>query len=281
MSKLATTFNINGYISYFSNQGKTTRLAFLVLNNIYHSLISSKAIHPNIGASGLTIHGTGSDLDIFNVYIHPGSEQSSITNTDFCKIIANCNQDIIVLCDFNSKNLIWGSPIACNRGRVVEQFMEESKLISLNDGLSIFIHMGFNTPSWLVITLVPEHIVSKCVWEVINDLNSDHLPVLTQYKVNNAWRNISTRKPKWNLNKANWPLFKSLCGQLKMEDFKTNNTDNNNNNLISKIILIADITIPLSALTNRKKAVPWWSTEIGNLIKDRNKSRSIMGKTFY
>ena len=42
-----------------------------------------------------------------------------------------------------------------------------------------------------------------------------------------------------NLNKANWPLFKSLCGQLKIEDFKTNNIDNYNNNFISKIISIA------------------------------------------
>ena len=65
--------------------------------------------------------------------------------------------------------------------------MEESKLIVLNNGSSTFTHTGCNTPSLLDITLLPEHMVPKCVWEVLNELSSDHLPILIQYKVGNDW----------------------------------------------------------------------------------------------
>ena len=53
-------------------------------------------------------------------------------------------------------------------------------------------------PSWLDISLVSDHMVSKCEWEVLNDLNSDHLPILTHYNVDIVWKGDSTNKPKWN-----------------------------------------------------------------------------------
>ena len=126
------------------------------------------------------------------------------------------------------------------------------------------------------ITLVPDHIVANCVWEVLNELGSDHFPILTRYMVDNAWRNISNPKPKWKLKNANWCLFKSLCDKLKIEDFKNNNIDKYNNNLIDKIISISNKSIPISSMTNHKRAVPWWSMDISKLIKDRNRARSKM-----
>ena len=42
----------------------------------------------------------------------------------------------------------------------------------------------------LDITLGPDHMVANCVWEVLNELGSDQFPILTQYMVDNAWKNI-------------------------------------------------------------------------------------------
>ena len=114
--------------------------------------------------------------------------------------------------------------------------MEQNKLLCLNDGSATYISNCYNTPSWLDITLVPDHMVANCVWEVLHELGSDHFPILTQYKVDNAWRNISNPKPKWKLKNANCPLFKSLCDKRpKIEDLENNNIDSYNNNLIDKL----------------------------------------------
>ena len=43
-------------------------------------------------------------------------------------------------------------------------------------------------------------------------------------------------------------------------------------------MFIANKAIPIAAMNNRKKSVPWWSNELGNLIKKRNKARSTMQK---
>ena len=152
------------------------------------------------------------------------------------------------------------------------------KLICLNNGLPTFFHDGYNTPSWLDISLVSDDMVSKCEWEVLNDLNSDHLPILTHYNVDIVWKGDSTNKPKWNLHKANWPLFTSLCKDIKLNDFKSNNIDKYNDDLVNRIMFIANKAIPIAAMNNRKKSVPWWSNELGNLIKKRNKARSTMQK---
>ena len=65
---LATTFNINGYTSYYSSEGNATRggLAFFILNNISHTLMPPVTGNTNFQASGIAIHGRGGDLNIMN-----------------------------------------------------------------------------------------------------------------------------------------------------------------------------------------------------------------------
>ena len=140
--------------------------------------------------------------------------------------------------------------------------MELNKLICLNDGSPTFIHNGNASLSWLDIALVSDHMVPSCEWEVLNELNSDHSPVLTQYNVGNIWNNLPTTKPKWNLSKANWPLFTSLCKDINIKDCKSNNIDTYNDNLIDNILMIADKSIPKVTISNRTKSVPWWSNEL-------------------
>ena len=125
----------------------------------------------------------GGDLNIINCYIHPGAGKNTLTIEDFNKLIAKGNKETIIVGDFNSKNVVWGSAYTCNQGRVIEDFMENNKLLCLNDGSATYIFNSHNTPSWLDITLVPDHMVANCVWEVLNQLGSDHFPILTQYIV--------------------------------------------------------------------------------------------------
>ena len=120
----------------------------------------------------------------------------------------------------------------------------------------LLFHNGFNARSWLGNTLVLSHVVTKCEWEVLNDLSSDHIPVLTYRNVDSQWKNIPIIKPKWNLTKADWNLFSKLCNGIKLENYKSNTIDLYNDNLINKILNIANKTFPIPAMTNRKMSVP-------------------------
>ena len=185
-------------------------LAFFICNDISHSQIPPKFTHPSIEASGITIHERGQDVYVFNFYIHPGSMQNQITINDFSKIISNYNNNTILVGDFNSKNVMWGSPITCSKGEVIDEFMNKNDLICLNDGTSTFLHNGHHVSSWLDLTLISNGLVAMCEWEVLNDFRIDHIPILTCLNVDGHWKGVPISKPKWNLNKANWPLFNKL-----------------------------------------------------------------------
>ena len=119
-------------IKIFHLGGGGGGLAFFIRDDIPHAAIAPKKYsHLSVESSGVTIFGRGQDLDIFNIYIHPGANQTSITVRDFSKIVENHNQNTIIVGDFNSKNILWGSPYTCSKGNVIAEFMELNKLISV------------------------------------------------------------------------------------------------------------------------------------------------------
>ena len=142
-----------------------------------------------------------------------------------------------------------GSPFTCSEGKIIEDFMDFYKFTCLDNGSPTFFHDGPNTPSWLDISMVSDHMVSKYEWEVLNDLYSVHLPILTHHNVDIVWKVVLTIKLKWNLNKANCPFSK----YIKINYLNSNNIDKYNDTLVNKIISIANKPIPVAAMTNRKR----------------------------
>ena len=69
--------------------------------------------------------------------------------------------------------------------------------------------LPFYVSSWLDLTLVSNGLVTMCVCEVLNDFSSENMPILC-LNVDAHWKDVSISKPKWNLNKANWPIFNKL-----------------------------------------------------------------------
>ena len=123
--------------------------------------IPPKFTHPSIEASGITIHGRRQDVNVFNFSIHTGSMQNQITINVFSKIISNYNNNTILVGHFNSKNVMWGSPMTCSKGEVIEEFMNKNDLICLNDGTSTFLHNSHHFSSWLDLTLVSSGLVAS------------------------------------------------------------------------------------------------------------------------
>ena len=94
------------------------------------------------------------------------------------------------------------------------------------------------------LTLVSDNLCPICDWEILNNLNSDHLPIITHLNTNNNWKDNDIFIPKWNFNKANWFKFKTECNNININTIKNNNQDIFYDKLIKTINDIADKHIP-------------------------------------
>ena len=103
----------------------------------------------------------------------------------------------------------------------------------------------YSTWSHLELTLISDNLSPSCEWEVLNKLNSDHLPIITKFNINSQWKNKHLFIPKWNFKKANWSNFKVECNNINVDKIKNNSIDIFNDNLIKTITDIADKYIPV------------------------------------
>ena len=126
--------------------------------------------------------------------------------------------------------------------------------------------------------LISDNLAPSCEWEVLNKLNSGHLPVITKFNINNQWKNKNLFIPKWNLKKAHWSNFKEECNNINVDNIKNNNIDIFNDNLFKTITDIADKYIPKTNKPSTHKSVPWWNNTLQKLIINRNKSRKQLQK---
>ena len=188
-----------------------------------------------------------------------------------------CN-DTIIVGDFNSYNTLWGSRYTSNQGSVVEEFLDLNDLVCLNDDSPTFISDIHGTFSCIDLSLVSSKIASKCEWQVINDLNSDHYPIVIKYNIISDWSDSPKHIPKWKLDKANWKGFFDSCLNLDHASLFSDNIDLFNKNITEAINYVAKRCIPETKAFSSLKNVPWWNDDLAKSIKSRNKLRRKLQK---
>jgi hypothetical protein len=100
--------------------------------------------------------------------------------------------------------MLWGSDKDSPQGVVIEEFLNNYNLVCLNDGSSTFlsdINSSFK-PTAIDLTITSPSIGANAQWEVINTLNSDHLPIITSYHTQYKCNEDIIFTPKWKFSKA-------------------------------------------------------------------------------
>ena len=87
----------------------------------------------------VSIHGPTETINLYNIYVHPGAMNKGITLANYLKIISNSSNKLVLLGDFNCKNVIWVSNETNTQGDIVSSLMEKFKLFCLNDGSGTFL----------------------------------------------------------------------------------------------------------------------------------------------
>lgn len=202
-------------------------------------------------------------LHICNIYIPPNSE---INSTELNNLIEQIPKPRIILGDFNSHNIIWGSDTTNPKGRILDSLMDKCNLIALNNGEKTRFNSFSGTSSVLDLSFCDPSLSTSFSFEVLPYLyGSDHFPIkLTSEQQPNSCTNPIQ---KWNLKKADWPLFRSI---VENEISQCQIHDNINKTVevfTETLIKAAEKAIGKTSYIKNRNPVPWWSPECEKALK--------------
>ena len=114
-------------------------------------------------------------------------------------------RNLFILGDFNCHHPLWELRGTSDpHGEEVFDWVISSDLLPLNDP---------DTPTLLYRSssdnsFAPSSLALSCFWEVLQDLGSDHLPILLSVPLSPTYR-PNKRPPSFNFQKASWDGFAS------------------------------------------------------------------------
>lgn len=214
-------------------------------------------------------------ITICNIYL-PNSISLNIAELD--NILAQLPKPFIILGDFNSHNNLWGSTTADRRGKLIEEWLDNhNDLVILNTGTPTHFNVSNGTESVIDLSFASTDIATKLSWASMQDLyDSDHYPLSINWSIQQ--QKIEQRnRPKWIINRANWPLFQYIINNninnLKVLDSPQQYEINTIvGEFITLITEAAKQAIPQTTGKVMKRQVPWWNEECTNAIKEKKRA---------
>lgn len=193
--------NIPGFTVYTKNREDNTGggVAILIKNNIEHIPLAIQTV--NLEATAIKIkNGT----IIASIYQPPNKE---FLTRDLEEILT-MSKKIIAAGDYNAKHTAWGNNMTNSHGRrLYEHHLRQQYLIESPNSYTHYPYNG-SQPSIIDLTIVRN--VTITTPEVIDDLDSDHLPIIFQI---HGQQNRTPHKKIFNYAAADWAQFKTIINE--------------------------------------------------------------------
>ena len=181
----------------------------LVKNGLTYSSLSTQSlssIDPSSDYLAITVKIKGaSPIHLFNVYVAPIRSSSNSRPKSFSPFLLPSSSTTYIFGDFNGHHLSWDSHSPEDQsGEDLFNWLLSSDLLPLNNPEHhTLLHRATGNRSSPVLFLVPARIASKCTWQTVPDLGSDHLPISITIPTSPLINSIH-RPPSFNYNKARW-----------------------------------------------------------------------------
>ena len=187
-----------------------------------------------------------------------------------------------VICgDFNAHHVSWDEYFqGMHRGVELYNWVEENEMAVLNDGKPTRAARfqqwcGLSAPD---ITIVNSEAADRISWQPLNELSSDHSPIIIKWnqlvKTERAQRRV---RP--NFQKANWNLFRACLAEYQPLIEAVTDPVTKLKTFVDCVQKAAAIAVPQKVC--RKKETPWMNAELKTLIQERNRLRQDMGGNRY
>lgn len=253
--------NYNMYYKNFTpSQRARGGVATLVNKNT-----SSKEIvlNTNFQAIAVSIHFP-IKICVCNIYIPP---HQLFTKQELLDLIKQLPKPMILCGDFNAHNELWGSGRKNRNGSIIESAMDYLDLNIFNNSFSPTHFSSFNGSfSFIDLTITSPELQYQYNWKTHTDLcSSDHFPII----LTSLQKILTSKRPKWLIDKADWHLYQT---NLNFDNITNEDVNISCEQITNAILQSAELSIPKSSHTPKRPPVPWWSKEISQSIKNRNKS---------
>ena len=262
--------HISGYTMYNCNYKNCQGILTLIRNDIEATVINKTA--SDIDHQMIQVWPRGKKnvkYTLHNIY-YPNKSNNKFPEMD------NILKRTVVAGDFNSHLPSLGYPTYNNRGNEVEELCNSTNLIMLQNHETppTFFSRSHGTTSRPDLTLVSADVLNNTNIEVLDDIGSDHKPILTSIIIPQQKAHV-TGGTSWNYRKANWNLFRQKTDELLTQTPEPDSLDKNYKQLISSILKAAKRCIPMG---KRKKFKPHWSPELSDAVSQRKKARKQVEK---
>jgi hypothetical protein len=181
-------------------------------------------------------------------------------------LISQLPPPLILLGDFNAKNILWGAAITDERGRLISDVCAGFDMILLSSGARTHLCLMSWTLSALDLTFCSLGLAVHLEWSILADLHgSDHyalnLHAATRFP-------ILSRHPNWIIRHADWESFSVsyIRGpRISISGFY-------GWTLHERCFTGRQLHIPLSSSRPRRLPVPWWTYECRAAIRTRKRA---------
>ena len=193
------------------------------------------------------------------------------TDSFFPSILPSRN--LFILRYFNCHHLLWHSGGTSDpRGEEVFNWAIFSDLLPLNDpNTPTLLHRSTGNRSSPDISFAPTSLALSCSWEVLQDLGSDHLPILLSIPLSPVFC-PNEHPPSFNFQKACWDdfvfFFDSHC--FSAEEYSSLSLSSAAALFTSLALNAAKSFIPFGRIKRHPKA--WWSAEVVEAVSERRKA---------
>lgn len=196
-----------------------------------------------------------------------------VTKQEISNLISQLQPPFLMLGDMNARSPLWGDTGQTSpntRGTIFEEIILDHPISLLNNNSFTHYHVQTNSYS------IPD--LSICSTDCILDFNysvnehlcgSDHYPIHIQK--NNFDEALYENPDAYNIKKADWPTFKARTEtHAQVTDYDS--VDDIIGYITTIVTTAAQETIPKKPTKYRKPPIPWWSSELSALRRERNAS---------
>ena len=212
-----------------------------------------------------------SSMSFLNVYAPPIRSSPTDGRTDFFSpSILPSSRNLFILGDFNCHHPLWDSKVTSDPcGEEVFDWVISSDLLPLNDpDTPTLLHPSSGSRSSPDISFAPSTLAFSCSWEMLQDLGSDHLPILLSIPLSPVFH-PNEHPPSFNFQKACWDGFASYIDSHcpSAEEYSSLSLSSAAALFTSLALNAAKSSIPFGRIKHPPKA--WWSAEVEQAVGER------------
>lgn len=217
--------------------------------------IESVAVKINFGRKYLTI----CCIYLPNSYV--------FTEKEISEIIEQLPKPFIIVGDFNSHSLMWGSYKDDNRGEIIKKILEDPNIVILNKNQPTHLNNTHKRFSAIDLTLCSSSIAHKWDWSTAEVLyGSDHFPIILTHHNIIPMSACTTHLPRWKFHEAKFDTYKQILSTKineinSLEESSDISATEKIQKLTDLILQTANETIPKTSGKPIRKQLPWWNEE--------------------